>query len=177
MIRLFTAISLPDSVALRLSLIQAGVPGARWSTREQLHLTLRFIGDVDESLATEIDDALSGLSSPRFDLQLKGVGEFGGDKPRAVWADVADREPPSHLTAKIESLLQRVGLPAETRKYRPHITLARLRSTPPGAVMDWLTDHARFASESFTVSGFHLYSSRLTPNGSIYVAEQTYPLR
>lgn len=176
MIRLFTGLAVPDTVALRLSLIQAGIPGARWSTREQLHLTLRFIGEVDESFANQIDDALSGLSSPAFDLRLKGVGEFGGDKPRAVWADVADPQPVIHLARKIESLLQRIGLPAETRKFKPHVTLARLRSTPPGAVMDWLTDHARFASDIFPVSAFHLYSSRLTPNGSVYVAEQSYSL-
>ena len=177
MIRLFLGLSLPDSVAFRLSLVQAGVPGARWSPREQLHLTLRFIGEVNESMAGEIDEALSDLSSPSFDLQVKGVGEFGGDKPRALWAGVANPEPVSHLARKIESLLQRLGLPAETRKFKPHITLARLRGTSPGAVMDWLTDNARLASETFAVSSFHLYSSRLTPNGSVYVPEQTYPLQ
>lgn len=176
MIRLFVALALTDRVAQSLAALQSGVPGARWSTREQLHLTLRFIGDVDERDANGIDDALSVISAPRFVLELKGVGAFGGKNPRALWAGIASNEAITHLQRKIESAIQRLGFPAEERKFTPHVTLARLRATPAGRVMDYLTDHALYASMPFEVNSFTLFSSRLTPNGSIYVAEREYPL-
>lgn len=176
MIRLFVAIALPESVAYTLLTLQSGVPGARWSTREQLHLTLRFIGEVDERDADAIDDALAAVSASAFTLQLKGVGEFGGKTPRALWASIESNAPLLHLQRKIESIIQRLGFPPEERKYTPHVTLARLRGTPAERVMDYLADHGLFASAPFEVTEFVLYSSRLTPNGSVYVAERAYGL-
>jgi 2'-5' RNA ligase len=176
MIRLFVALALPDRVAQGLLMIQSGVPGARWMDREQLHLTLRFIGEVDERDANAIDDALSAITAKRFTLELKGVGEFGGKHPRALWAGVAANETLMRLQRKIESALQRIGLAAEERKFTPHVTLARLRATPPGRVMDYLADHALYASGPFEAAEFILFSSQTTPNGSIYVAERNYAL-
>jgi len=177
MIRLFVALALPDEIAEGLLLLQAGVPGARWQTREQLHLTLRFIGDVDGRDAAAVDDALSLIEAPRFGLALKGVGEFGGKTPHALWAGVSDKEPVGFLQRKIETALQRAGLRPEPRKYLPHVTLARLKGAPAGRVIDFLADHALYASTSFEVAGFILYSSVLTPNGSLYRAERAYRLR
>jgi 2'-5' RNA ligase len=177
MIRLFVAIDLPDEVAEPLARLQTGVPGARWQTREQLHLTLRFIGEVDERDAAAIDDALAAIHEPRFTLELKTVGAFGGKNPRALWAGVAANDALKHLQRKIETALQRLGLEAEERKYTPHVTLARLRGTPPGAVMDYITDHALYASGPFEARAFTLFSSHLSPNGSIYTPERVYPLR
>ena len=176
MIRLFVALALPDDVAQGLLGLQSGVPGARWSSREQLHLTLRFIGEVDEPAAGEIDEALASISAPRFVLELKGVGAFGGKNPRALWAGAAPNEALIHLQRKIESAIQRLGFPAEERKYTPHVTLARLRATPAGRVMDYIADHALYASGRFEITTFALFSSRLTSNGSIYVVEREYPL-
>jgi 2'-5' RNA ligase len=175
--RLFIALALPDRVAAALALVQSGVPEARWSTREQMHLTLRFIGEVDGREATAVDDALSTISAPCFQLTLKKVGQFGGRNPSALWAGVEPNDALFHLERKIESALQRAGLPPETRKFTPHVTLARLKGTPRGRVMDYLTDHALFASPPFDVRGFILYSSQLTPNGSVYRAEKAYQLR
>jgi 2'-5' RNA ligase len=176
MIRLFVALALPNPVADSLLAMQSGVPGARWSTREQLHLTLRFIGDVDERDANSIDETLATIVAPSFNLELKGVGAFGGKNPRALWAGVAANEGLTHLQRKIESAMQRLGLAAEERKFTPHVTLARLRGAPQGLVMDFIADHSLYASGQFEVSTFTLFSSRLTPNGSIYVAEREYPL-
>ncbi len=176
MTRLFVALALPDLVAGQLLLLQGGVPGARWSERDQLHLTLRFIGEVDGRIASEIDDALATIEAPRFSLALKGVGEFGGKNPRALWAGVRDEAPVIFLQRKIESVLQRIGLPAEERKFRPHVTLARLRASPRGRVMGFLAAHALYASAPFEVNTFILYSSKMTPNGSLYRAERAYPL-
>ena len=175
--RLFVALALPDLIAEGLALLQAGVPGAHWQTREQLHLTLRFIGDVDGRDANAVDDALSLIEAPRFSLALKGVGEFGGKTPHALWAGVRDKEQVTFLQRKIETALQRAGLPAEQRKYVPHVTLARLKGSPRGRVMDFLTDYALYASQPFDVEAFILYSSVLTPNGSLYRAEKAYRLR
>ena len=133
MMRLFVALSLPEGVAAGLLALQGGVPGARWSTREQLHLTLRFIGEVDGRGAAAIDDALASIRAPRFTLQLKGVGEFGGKNPRALWAGVRDESPVLHLQRKIESAVQRAGIQPEERKFSPHVTLARLRGAPVSA--------------------------------------------
>jgi RNA 2',3'-cyclic 3'-phosphodiesterase len=176
MIRLFVALALPDAVAEDLARLQAGVPGARWSTRDQLHLTLRFIGEVDGRDAAATDDTLAAIEAPRFELALKGAGEFGGKNPHALWAGVRDPEPVKFLSRKIETALQRIGLPAEERKFVPHVTLARLRASPRGRVMDFLTDHALYASQPFEVNGFILYSSVLTSDGSIYTAERAYRL-
>jgi 2'-5' RNA ligase len=175
--RLFVALALPDAVAQGLMLIQSGVPGARWSTREQLHLTLRFIGEVDGRDAADIDDALSLIAAPRFALELHGVGEFGGKNPRALWAGMRPNEALKHLQRKIETAIQRLGLPAEERKFVPHVTLARLRAAPKGRVLDWLTYHALYASGPFEAESFTLFSSVLTDDGSIYTPEREYGLQ
>jgi len=158
-------------------MLQGGVPGANWQTRERFHITLRFIGEVDGHVAGDIDDVLSAITAPRFRLALKGVGEFGGRHPRALWAGVSNPEPVEHINRKIETALQRIGLPAEERKFTPHVTLAKLRASPHGRVVEWLTGHALFSSVEFDVRQFELYSSTLTPNGSIYVVERFYPLQ
>jgi 2'-5' RNA ligase len=137
---------------------------------------LRFIGQVDERDASAIDETLASIAAPLFTLELKGVGAFGGKNPRALWAGVLANDALLHLQRKIESAIQRLGFPAEERKYTPHVTLARLRATPAGRVMDYLSDHALYASGPFEVRVFALFSSRLTPNGSIYVAEREYAL-
>ena len=176
MIRLFVALEIPESIRSRLALLEGGVPGARWASEEQMHLTLRFIGEVDENVAHDIDDALAGIRAPGFSLELAGVGEFGGKKPHALWAGVRPNEALLHLRRKIETALQRIGLPAEERKFAAHVTLARMRSAPHEKVMQFLTHHALFASGPFPVNRFVLFSSQLGSGGSVYHAERTYPL-
>ncbi len=175
--RLFAALAIPDDVAPGLALIQAGVPGARWQTRVQLHLTLRFIGEVDGRAMAAIHDALSGIAAPAFALELHGTGAFGGKHPHTLWAGVRTSEPLLHLQRKIETAVQRAGVPAEGQKYTPHVTLARLTRAPAGRVLDYLSDHGLYTSPPFAVNGFILYSSVLTSDGSIYRPEQAYRLR
>jgi RNA 2',3'-cyclic 3'-phosphodiesterase len=176
MIRLFTAIELPESVRTRLMLLQGGVPGARWSPVENLHLTLRFIGEVNEATANDIDDVLAAIRSSAFDLTLKDAGEFGGRDPHALWIGVAPNEALMRLAAKIESALQRMGLEAETRKYTPHVTLARLRDAPISKVREFLGAHGPFDSGPFPVRRFALFSSHPSSNGSLYRVERSYAL-
>jgi 2'-5' RNA ligase len=176
MIRLFVALQIPEKVRERLVALQGGVPGARWASEEQMHLTLRFVGEVDGNVAHDIDDALAGIRAPSFTLELAGVGEFGGKNPRALWAGVRPNEPLLHLQRKIETGLQRIGLPAETRKFSAHVTLARMKGAPKEKVVQFLTHYALFASGPFPVADFVLFSSQLSHNGSIYHPERIYPL-
>jgi 2'-5' RNA ligase len=175
--RLFTALTIPDDVAQQLMLLQGGVPGARWQSREQLHLTLRFIGEVDGSDARALEDALAGIDAPAFDLQLHGVGQFGNKQPHALWAAARKNELLEHLQRKVDNAIRRVGQPQDAYKFTPHVTLARLRHPDLDKLREWLVAHALFTSNLFPVASFCLYSSKLTSDGSIYRIEQEFPLR
>jgi 2'-5' RNA ligase len=175
-IRLFVALRIPEAVRERLVALQGGVPGARWANSDQMHLTLRFIGEVDGNVAHDIDDALAAIRAPAFTLELAGVGEFGGKNPRALWAGVRPNEALLHLQKKIETALQRIGLPAESRKFSAHVTLARMKGAPQEKIVQFLTHHALFASGPLGIDDFVLFSSHLSHGGSIYHPERVYPL-
>ncbi len=131
MLRLFVGIGFPPELKLRLSLLCSGIPGARWVDPGNLHLTLRFIGEIVEDLAADVDEALARLRARRFALQLAGTGVFGGgDRPRSLWVGVERSPELVALRDKIEQALIRAGLPPEPRKFAPHVTLARLHNPP-----------------------------------------------
>jgi 2'-5' RNA ligase len=174
--RLFVALAIPTPVAQSIMLIQGGVPGARWQTREQLHLTLRFIGEVDGRDAAMLDDALTGIEAPGFDLQLHGVGQFGNKQPHTLWASARSNEALMHLQRKVDNAIRRVGQPQDAHKFTPHVTVARLKHPEQGKVIEWLTHNALYTSPEFQVGAFQLYSSRLTSDGSVYAVERDYPL-
>lgn len=174
--RLFVALPIPRKVAQSIMLIQGGVPGARWQTAEQLHITLRFIGEVDGREAAMLDDALAGIEAPAFDLQLHGVGQFGNKQPHALWAGSRKSEALEHLQRKVDTAIRRVGQPQDAHKFTPHVTVARLRNPENRKMIAWLAAHGLFTSPEFRVDAFHLYSSRLTSDGSVYAVEREYPL-
>ncbi len=177
MIRLFVAIPLPGTIRTQLSMLQSGLQGARWIKPENIHLTLRFIGDVPNDIAGDIDLALAGIGAPGFTLQLDGIGNFArGKHPHALWVGVAKSEPLARLQSKIESALVRAGLEPESRKFSPHVTIARLKDIRKGRVEDWATAHGAFRSAPFPVERFVLFSSFLSSSGAIYVEEARYPL-
>jgi 2'-5' RNA ligase len=175
-LRLFVGIEFPPELKLRLSLLSTGIPGARWVDPGNLHLTLRFIGEVGRDVAADIDDALGRLRARRFTLQLAGTGVFGGDRPRALWVGV-EREPELvSLRGKIEQALIRIGLEPEPRKFAPHVTLARLRDPALDQLGDFLAAHARFRAAPLPVEHFSLIASFPTKAGSIYEDQADYPL-
>jgi 2'-5' RNA ligase len=176
MLRLFVGISFPPELKLRLSLLCAGVPGAKWVDPGNFHLTLRFIGEIGEDVAADIDAALSRLRARRFALQIAGTGVFGGDKPRSLWAGVERTPELVGLRDKVEQALIRVGLPPEPRKFAPHVTLARLRDPPLDKLRDFLAVHARFRADPLPVEGFSLIASFQTKAGSVYEDQAEYPL-
>jgi RNA 2',3'-cyclic 3'-phosphodiesterase len=174
--RLFTALEIPRHVADSLSMMRGGLPGARWIDPENYHLTLRFIGDIDDALARDIAGLLGRVQRRPFELRLDGLSSFGGRKPRALVASVTAVTPLLELQAEQERLLQRLGLEPEGRKYVPHVTLARLRETSSWQVADYLSARGHFRSASFEVSRFVLFSSRSSVGGGPYVVEADYPL-
>ena len=174
--RLFTGLEIPASLAESLALLRGGLPGARWIDPENYHMTLRFIGDVDDEVAHEIAWALGRVQRKDFELRLDGLSAFGGRKPRAVVAAVAPSQSVMELQAEHERLIQRIGLEPEGRKYTPHITLARLRDASSFDVADYLSARGAFRAPPFTVSRFVLFSSRDSVGGGPYVVEAAYPL-
>ena len=174
--RLFTGLEIPAALRQELSLLRGGLPGARWIDSENYHITLRFIGDVDDDIAQEIAWLLGKVRRKNFELRLDGVQSFGGRKPRAVVATAAPSQPLMELQAEHERLMQRVGFEPEGRKYTPHVTLARLRDSSSFEVAEYLSARAMFRSPPFAVSRFVLFSSRASVGGGPYVIEAAYPL-
>ncbi|WP_088184380.1 RNA 2',3'-cyclic phosphodiesterase [Sphingobium sp. Z007] len=172
--RLFAAVRPPaDQRAYLLSLMD-GVQGARWQTDDQLHLTLRFIGEVDRHRANDIAHALAKIRFTPLDVQLSGVGAF--DRRGVIdtlWAGVKPRDPLAALHRKIDRACVSVGMPPESRAYLPHVTLARFGRTG-GLVDSFLSRHAPLAGAPFRVDRFTLFESRLGQHGAIYHAIADY---
>jgi 2'-5' RNA ligase len=179
MIRLFAALAVPDAIADGLVACQTGLAGANWHVAQDLHITLRFFGEVDETVAEDLDTELAKVAArskgQSLNLAIEGVGVFNqGERLNAVWAALKPNEALSVLAGRCEAAARRAGLEPDKRKYTPHITLAYLKTTPPTAVAAWLADHALLRSEPFSVRQFGLYSSWRTPQGSRYTLERIY---
>ena len=177
MIRLFAGLAIPLDIAEGLGRRQQGLPGARWSPAEALHVTLRFFGEVPEPVAAELDDGLAAVAMEGFELELRGAGAFGERaRMRAVWAGVLDTAPLRRLAAKCGTVAKCCGLKAEARAFRPHVTLAYLKGTPEPRVAAWVQGHNLLRSPSWQVRSFGLYSSWRSEDGSRYELERAYPL-
>lgn len=175
MIRLFTALEIPDEAAERLARFQRGLDGARWIERPDFHITLRFMGDVPEDVADDIDEALSEIPMVPFDVEIEGLGEFGGKRPHTLYAGVKLSEPLRVLQGRHESAMRRVGLKPETRNFTPHVTIARLNRVETGAAYSFIRANSPFAAPPFTVEHFTLFSARASTGGGPYVPEKRYP--
>ena len=176
MLRLFVGIEFPPALKLRLSLLETALPGARWIDPGNLHLTLRFIGEITEDVASDVDATLARLKARRFDLQLAGTGVFGGNRPNTLWVG-AERHPDLvALHDKIEQALIRIGLAPEPRRFAPHVTLARLRDPSLGELAEFLAAHALFRTAPLPVEHFSLIASFPTKAGSVYEDQADYPL-
>ncbi|HEY0147583.1 MAG TPA: RNA 2',3'-cyclic phosphodiesterase [Allosphingosinicella sp.] len=174
--RLFVAIRPPEPVREQLLDLMEGMAEARWQTEDQLHLTLRFIGEVDGRLAADIDTALSAVRHPPFQLALDGLGAFNRrGQPAALWAGVAPHEALKTLHKKIDHGLQRAGLAPERRAYLPHITLARF-GRGGASLQPLLARAGGITSAPFPVTEFRLYESCLTPTGAEYAPIARYSL-
>ena len=174
--RLFSGIEIPADIGERLAMLRGGLTGARWVEPDNYHITLRFIGDVDDGTAREFASALGTVDVPGFALELDGLGSFGSRKPRAVWAGVAPSEALAALQRANERAALAAGLQPEQRNFHPHVTLARLRKSKAAPVADWLGMQGGFHAGPFDVARFVLFSARESQGGGPYVVEQGFAL-
>lgn len=177
MMRLFVGIDLPPALKLRLSLLCGGIPHAKWVDPGNFHVTLRFIGEVDEGAAADVHEALRRIRAGRFVLTLAGIGQFGtGTKTRQVWAGIENNADLLALHEKVENAMMRTGLAPEPRKYTPHVTLARFSQPPGPRLQSYMETHSLFRAEPFPVDRFSLTASYLTKAGALYEDQAEYPL-
>jgi 2'-5' RNA ligase len=174
--RLFVAIRPPETIRDLLIDAMDDSPEFRWQDDEQLHLTLRFIGEVDRPVADDLAGALGRVRADRFDLRVNGVGRFEQRNSGALWAGVEPREPIAALSAKVERVCQQAGLEPEHRAFHPHITLARWKGRRSREVADFLERHRALKSQPFEVTEFALFESRLSRHGAHYEEVAGYPL-
>ena len=175
MSRLFVAIDLPTAVRERLALMSCGLAGARWVPPEQLHLTLRFIGEMDKQQQHRVEDALEEVLFAPFTMRLEGIGFFPPrGRPNVLWVGVAKNPELQQLQKRIESAVVKGGGERDPRKFHPHITLARLKESPKNWIGRFLQQNALYTSEDFPVNEFHLYSSILGRNGAKHFVERSF---
>ena len=174
--RLFVAIRPPEAIRDLLIDAMDDSPDFRWQDEDQLHLTLRFIGEVDRPVASDIAGALSRINSPAFELRIAGAGRFEQRNSGALWADVEPKAPVAALAAKVERACVQAGLEPEHRAFHPHITLARWKGRRSREVADFLDRRRGLASEPFPVTEFILFESRLSRHGAHYEEVANYGL-
>jgi 2'-5' RNA ligase len=173
--RLFTAIEIPEMVRMRLSLLRAPVSGAKWIEPQDMHITLRFAGDIDGRTADELVDSLGGVRADPFPVTIRGVGAFGGRDPHVLWAGVEAGEPIEALYRANDRAARAAGLEPEGRNYKAHVTLARMRGARQSLVARFLEENATLRVEPFVATRFVLLSARPGTGGPPYVVEAAFP--
>ncbi len=175
--RLFVGIPLPEASRQALTGLCSGLPGARWVAPENMHITLRFIGEVPGAEAEDVDAALAAIRQPAFTLRLAGIDNFASRaKVRSLWAGFAPSAVLVRLRDKVESAIVRAGYDPEGRKFTPHVTIARFKKTPPARVGAFIEDVVGFPMEPFAVRHFTLFESILGRQGAHHRAVAEYPL-
>ncbi len=174
--RLFTGIEIPEPLRSMLARQRMPLPGAKWVDPADYHITLRFLGDVDNRTAREFADLLAGSEGHAFEIKLAELATFGGNDPRAIYAAVEPNEPLEALARLHERFARQVGLPPEKRGFKPHVTLARLRHADLDRTVRFLQRFGGFRAEPFTAQRFVLFSSKPSVGGGPYVVEEAFPL-
>lgn len=177
--RLFIGLRPPPEIRRLLIAAMGGVSGARWQSDAQLHLTLRFLGEVPPWLADDVAVALGGIRSPAPQVAIAGTGRFArSGRTDAIWAGVQPAKPIAALHRKIERAVTLAGAAPEPRAFHPHITLARLaRGLGAETAIDrYLADHAAIASPAFAFEHLMLFESRLGSDGAAYDTLARWPL-
>ncbi|MBC8339741.1 MAG: RNA 2',3'-cyclic phosphodiesterase [Rhodospirillales bacterium] len=176
--RLFVGLSLPSDLRTGLAHLKGGLPGARWIDEDNLHMSLRFIGDVTGGDEHDIDLALQSVTGAPFEVTLSGLGTFDRrGRVHSVWAGIEKNEALSALRDRIESALVRTGREPEHRKFTPHITLARMKNGSAEAVAAYLESHAGFTAPAVLVETVTLFESHLSHTGAQYSVLRDYPLQ
>ncbi len=175
--RIFVGLSLPDKIRKSLAELSLGLPGARWVDDKNMHITLCFIGKVDSLLLQDIDNALADVRFSQFELELTNLGCFESrHMARTLWAGIAVSEPLGRLKSKVDRALALAGVELERSKFKPHVTIARLKKTPARTIIPYMETHSGFAKGPFTVDHFTLFRSHLGQTGANYEALAKYYL-
>lgn len=175
--RLFTAIMIPDEIKDKLQELFTPIEGVKWQSKSQMHLTLRFIGEVDEETADEVVDELRQVQIQPFDINLGHIGTFPeSGKPKVIWIGIAPNKRLQELHGQLENACQDVGLEPDDRSFKPHITLGRNKSADPEKIIKYVDHQVVPDFDPIPVRDFCLFRSELTPRGAIYHIEKKYPL-
>lgn len=175
--RLFVALALPEDIQQRVASLRGGIPDAKWTPEGNAHITLAFLGEIPDSEMPDICLALGRIQCPSFQLQLDSVGVFGNNKrPRILWAGLSASEQLLRLQQKVAAALENIGLQLEDRKFKPHITLARIHMSPYERVRQYLSDNALFKTTEIEIDNFTLFSSHLAHSGAIHTEEMVFDL-
>lgn len=164
--RCFLALPIPDDILRPLALVQAllNLPDelATLLPPDSFHLTLAFLDEVDSFTLQAVHEAMEALQLPAFALDLAGLDVFGGSKPHAVWARAAENPALSALQAKVETAARRAGVTIPTRRFVPHVSLARLRrgsADQSRQIERSVVAHMGFRAGPWTADRFCLYQS------------------
>lgn len=175
-LRLFAAVDLPDEFRFRLAGLKRDFPGIRWTLSENMHLTLRFIGEVGRQEADAARNALRATRVAPFSLCLHGLGVFERRHQTVLWAGLGFSAPLVKLKRQVDTLLaDAIGLAPERGRYAPHVTLSRMRTGVVADLHERIAGYG-FAGESFAVESFTLFHSVLSPAGAAYFPLELYPL-
>ena len=175
--RLFTGIEIPVELREELSRLRMPLPGGKWVEPADLHMTLRFVGDLDNARATEFAERLGAIDTDAFELRLSGLGTFGGHEPRSIWAGVESSPALEALAKANDRAARAVGLPPDAHPFKPHVTLARFKFSSVDAIARVLGRIGAFRSQPFLVGRFVLFSAKPKTGGGPYAVEEAFPLR
>ena len=154
-----------------------GIPHARWALENAYHITLSFLGDVPRHRMGDVLEIARSIRAPFFDLQLEGAGVFPHrGQPRVLWVGVRKEERLLSFQRTLQNELRHGDFDLERRKYHPHVTLARIDTSPREPLSEWLGHHLTFRSDAFPVRRFHLFSSDLSRRGSRHVLQESFSL-
>lgn len=178
MLRLFLSIPVHEKIGIELLRLQTGLENVRYSPIENFHITLFFLGDTNEAIASEIDEAISEIKFQSFDLKLKGAGFFGGEEPYSFHILVEENRDLNLLQSKIANILKKYGILSDHKKYIPHVTLGYCKPMClADDIIKFETQNALYSSKKWKADRFHLYSSHLGNTASVYRLEAVYPLK
>ncbi len=175
--RLFIAVPLPDTVTDQFADLQQPIDWLRWQDRNQLHITLKFLGETDPERVPEINQNLSQIQLPAFSMTIKGFGYFPKDKqPRVLWSGIDNNQSLQKLQQSVEQTCTDIGFDAEGRPFKPHITIARIDGGSKRDVMSFINQHKKFSIPDVPVDEFVLYESKLSSEGATHIRKKSFNL-